>query len=362
MVNEAIIALSKIINVPQDRIVPYKAQVEDSITSQLEAESGTIFMYQDIATDERYVVKIKSEYYYIGLEQIVNPERSESFKQQFYEGCDIFMTKCTHIRETMLYSYNDAFLQAHIPPYLGSIEIANNTYIAMQYIDFSSKDSLNQKTEIAMRFLATLHSRFFQQYDTLNSMQLNTLSPKMFADNKYLLETVYKTAVEQFELPKQLTIEIGNYIGRIEEEVLAMQKHGLTLCHCDFAFRNIATNSGNPTVIDWEMAMALEPQFDLIEFLVDYPTRLDSHIINDVIEKYVNNSGCCSTDGFDNHSDFYTVMLRNLYQYFVVRQAGIILINRVFPIPWINGCIQNYISLWEHIVSSLNQKKRQNTN
>lgn len=89
MKDESIIALSEIINVQQDRLIKYNAQLKDSITSHLESESGTIFMYQDITTSERYVVKIKSENYYIGLEQLVNQEHSEYFKQQFYTGCDL---------------------------------------------------------------------------------------------------------------------------------------------------------------------------------------------------------------------------------------------------------------------------------
>lgn len=356
MKDESIIALSKIINVQQDRLVRYEAQIKDSITSHLESESGTIFMYQDITTNERYVVKIKSENYYIGLEQLVNQEHSEDFKQQFYNGCDIFMSKCTHIREVMLYSYDDDFLHEYFPPFLGSRKITGNVYIVMRYIEFSNNESLSQKTEASMRFLAKLHSRFFQQYDILNLMQLNTLSPKFFSDNKYLLEAVYKTAIKQVELPEQLSIEIANYINRIEDEVMSMQKQGLTLCHCDFAFRNMTMNREKLTVIDWEMAMGLEPQFDLVEFLIDYPDKLDSYLISDIIQKYIANSECCSINSLKNYTNFHNAMLRNLYQYFVVRLAGLILINRIFPIPWIKESTQNCISLWKYIINSLNRE------
>ena len=346
---ESVIALSKILNVSQDRFAPFTTKMKDALSSYIESENGSIFMFQDIITHEKYVIKVKSKEYYTEFEKKLNLENDEYFKQQFYKGYAIFLIKFAHIREITIYSNNDTLLQTHIPLYLGNRIVGNSTYIVMKYIDFFPELPLLDKTEIAICFLARLHSRFFKQYKKLDSMQLNILSPQLFSENKYLLKSVFKTAIEQSELPQQLTKEISNYIDRLECEFADMQNNGLTLCHCDFAFRNITFDSGKPIIIDWELATALEPHFDLVEFLVDYPMKLNAHIIDYIIDKYISHIDFL-IDSADKSVNFYISMQRNLYHYFVVRQAFLLVINKIIPMHWTNDSIRNYITLWEHIV------------
>ncbi len=350
MKNRAFAALCRITGIPQDLMVPTRVKIQDSLSSRLESASQTIFIFENRTTFEKYVVKVKGENYCADLEKIINHPSLNISIHEFIKGCILYQAKYTHSRESTIYTLNDDFLQKYTPQYLGAVNESGNVFLIMRFIEPVVDLSLEDKTNQALSFLAKLHSHFFKRYDKLDSIGLNILRPQLFNENINMIWSIYQKAIDMVVLPQQLLYDLSNYINKVDKEFKVMQDSGLTFCHCDFAFRNILFELHSPIVIDWELSTALEPQFDLIEFMVDYPTPLIPLTIKNIINIYIDNA-YYSID----YREFQIALLRNLYHYFCFRLASLILISQKTPISWLNSSIQNYVSIWKCLQQNINE-------
>ena len=87
MINKALTALCSVISISQDLVIPTQVKMQDSLSSRLESASKTIFIFKNRITNEKYVVKVKSENYCAELEKIINHPSFKVSIQEFIKGC-----------------------------------------------------------------------------------------------------------------------------------------------------------------------------------------------------------------------------------------------------------------------------------
>lgn len=338
--------LCELLNLPHGNVRPIDIYTGSSLASRIENDNGSIFAFVNTQDNEKYVVKIKNENYWRLAGSAVNIEKSETFDKLYNKGYKLYYVKDTYLREHLLYSKTDSVISDNMPALIASKYIDGNCIMVLPFYEFQRRP-LEKLDKAAMEFLAKLHTSSALDRTFQNAVRVNILDPQDYTDNKELVAYFNKMAFPFVDFPREVIEYLSSFTDNIDNEYKAMLYDGLVLCHGDYAQRNLGLVKDQLIVLDWELSSVLEPQFDIVTYLINYYEKITPEIIKQSIGYYFD--GLKKQSVTIDKKSFHIRMKRNLCFYFVTRLNAVALLNETFPIDYIESALHNFMVLWNFL-------------
>jgi len=319
-------------------------KLEGSMVSRIENDSGSIFSIKSHVTGKELIAKMRSPGYMVKVGRIVNYFEDPFFNEPYERGCNIFGMEKSHYREKYVYSLLQESLQHNCPFYYGSTTIADGCIHFIEKLKINQSNvNLNSVTE----FVAQLHSTYLHDYNGARKMCAYLPVKKDHALAKDVVNMLMDNVEALYpDFPKDALYTLRSYIASFETTFDRWSKGERTLCHGDYSVKNMSFENGFK-IYDWECTTYRNPEFDIITFLVHYPTLLNEKIVEQFLDLYYEHRkqlGSCP-----DVAKFKIFLKENLLIFMTTRLNALMSICMRLDMPYMPESIANWIFLYKYL-------------
>ena len=306
-----------------------KLNATGNMTARLEDGGNDTLLLVEVDGKE-YVLKMKSKAFDHNVCGAMNWHDTDEFRRSFEKGKSIFYIRGSYDREGKIYKAFSS-LKENLPIIYGSESDDTRSIILMEKLPISR---ITKDEEIA-RLLKKWHAQYPLKEDA------ERLGANVHTQNDY--ENATDLSLKLFELieecypnfPAKIIKTGREYVQNYAKNYLKGRSFPSTLCHGDLTINNLTTD-GEIILYDLELATYSNPEFDLISYLVHYPTQLTNEIVERFLRAYY--------DGKINED----ALKHNLLTYLCTRFHAMMMITKKLHMPYMEQSIKNYIFLFDY--------------
>lgn len=313
-------------------LLPLKAT--GNMTARIE-DGGSDTLLTAAVYGKEYVVKIKSKAFDDNVCGAMNYLDSEDFKGYFQKGKAIFYIRDSYNREQRAYELLSDFSD-YFPKIYGASSDGTRSIILMDKLTIDRTPKDRELAEIIYKIHSTFNSEATMREWSINIHTATDYISATALSNALLdgVELKYPT------FPKKILGRAREFVSHYQENHEKMLSFGRCLCHGDLTINNLSTARG-VKLYDLELATFNNPEFDLISYLVHYPTALDSEVVEEFLSAYYAQSATTIKEKED-------VLKHNLLIYFTTRFHAMMMITLRLNMPYMETSIKNYIFLFNY--------------
>ena len=260
--------------------------ISSSMTSNIEdGLDGSIFRLHDKSKNRDFIVKMKSQSFVNNVGQAMNYTCNTVFEKDYEKGYGMFYIRDSYIREKFMYGMLSDSLRKYLPTYYGTIELPDET--CLHLIELLEMNKQPIKLSYVVDFLVDLHCTYWQQEDCIKEMNANIPTLEDYVNAIPITEQLLKNISVLYDFFEPETLEILRRFAHNPQYLYkSLCDFPQTLCQGDFNMRNITFYPNCIKSYDWELATYNNPTFDIVSFLVDYPTQLNQDICDEIFDTY----------------------------------------------------------------------------
>lgn len=310
-------------------ITPLKAT--GNMTARLE-DGGEVTLLNVLAGEKEYALKIKSTAFENNVGDAMNYYASKDFEESFLKGKYVFYIRSNYNRESKVYSALSQ-VKEYLPKVYGAQNDSYRSLILLEKLDISREP---KDIELA-DFLRKLHSLY------IDEKEVEKLGANVHTKEDYTRATALSLklldSIERVypDFPKEILTLAGNVINNYAKVFDKMISYPRCLCHGDCTINNMTTTP-SLKLYDLELSTYNNAEFDLVSYLVHYPTLLNKGVIVKFLSRYYDD------DNFMANKK--EVLSLNLLIYFVTRFHAMMMIAKKLDMPYMETSIKNYIYLF----------------
>ncbi|MBO7178291.1 MAG: aminoglycoside phosphotransferase family protein [Clostridia bacterium] len=325
--------IKSVLNVKAD-VSLARLKATGNMTARLD-DGGEETLLNATVEGKDYVVKMKSRFFEDNVGHVMNYFDSPEFTASYNKGKYIFYIRDSVEREAKLYSAFSS-IKASLPIIYGTQSDNNRSIVLMEKLEISRETkneelggllrkmhSLYTREEDAIRLGANAHTR--EDYEQAKELSLNLIRS---------VESVY------IDFPKRILSKAKEIVSDYGKSYDKMVSYPRCVCHGDLTINNMTTAKGI-ILYDLELATYNNPEFDLVSYLVHYPTLLTENEIKEFLTAYYGNES-----EIENKKE---VLYLNVLLYFVTRFSAMMMISRRLDMPYMATSIKNYIYLFDYL-------------
>lgn len=323
--------------------------VNGSMSSKIEdGLDGSIFRFKLLFNGKTIIVKMKNSSFINNVGETMNYYGLDSFRENYKMGFGLFYTRNCHSREKYIYSYLDDSLKKYIPHYYGSIDVSSQECLhIMEDIPIVQSPV---RIDYIIDFLSDLHERYYEDEKAVEKMMVNIPTLDDFHFGKHLSDVLFSNIQKLYpNFPSEIINDLKDFSNNPQYIFEQLHSFPLTICHGDFAIKNLSFIEKRVVVYDWELSTFNNPEFDLVSFMVFYPTELTSNLISNIINRYYGKikKRIC----YDVQSALYF----NTKLLMASRFHAMMNIALRVEMPYMDSAINNWIYLYNFLKNNFNE-------
>lgn len=302
-----------------------------NMTARLEDGGAETLICVEHAGKE-YVVKMKSVGFDKNVCDAMNYFDDDSFVEIFEKGKYIFYIRDSYDREQKIYSALKDYEQ-YFPKIYGASSDERRSVIIMEKLEVDRtppKDLPKVMSKIhsfctSERVARELGANVHEKSDYENATELS-------------LELLKNVGRARKDFPEYILEKAREFVLNYRDNYEKMLSFGRCLCHGDLTINNLTSATGT-RLYDLELATFNNVEFDLVSYLVHYPTELNEEIVYDFLSSYYKESGF-------SLKERESAIKFNLLLYLTTRFHAMMLISLKLDMPYMVTSIKNYIFLF----------------
>ncbi len=325
--------------------------VKGSMSSKIEdGINGSIFRFRLRNNGKTIVVKMKNSSFINNVGETMNYYGTDSFMDNYKRGYGLFYTRNCHCREKYIYSRIDDSLKKYIPYYYGSVEVSLHECLhIMEDIPIVQSPII---IECITDFLSELHIRYYEDKMAMEEMMINVPEICDYYYGKYISEVLYDNIQKLYpDFPTKILLDLRDFSNNPQKIFEQLHTYPLTICHGDFAIKNLSFLENRIVVYDWELSTFNNPEFDLISFMVFYPGTLTAGFIDDFINNYYHKLKKKKKIIYDVQA----ALLYNTKLLMASRFHAMMNIAKKIEMPFMNSAIDNWVFLYNYLKDKKNE-------
>lgn len=325
--------------------------ISGSMSSKIEdGLDESIFRLKFLNTGKTVIAKLKNNSFIANVGETMNVFESETFREKYAKGYGLFYTRDCYRREKYVYSLLDASLHQYLPKYYGSIDVGKKECLHLME-DLEICHSPIDKKQI-IDFLSDLHIRYMSDSISAIKMCINIPTIEDYENGISISHELFGNIRKLYpDFPEKILKELVFFYGNPEGMFTELHSFPLTVCHGDFAVKNLTFLRNRLSVYDWELATFNNPEFDLVSFLIFYPDALDDKTVNGIIDGYCNRilqkRGMKAFDYNVKNAIGFNVKLLMCSRFHAMMNIA----TRV-DMPFMRTSIKNWLFLYRRFISS----------
>lgn len=242
-----------------------------SLTGKTSTGEGPISKYAiyfEDGGDKELIVKLKSSKVILNGIKLLNYKKTLMLYYYLVRYHKILSFDHSFIREIEFYNNISDHLRADLPFVYGSYHNeARNEYMIVMREFSSGSPFCKEMVHLVLDSILKFHIAFYGKKEVIESFQLNSYTNQDYKKSRPLLKLLFEELDEENEFYYQKDLAyLHRFIDEIDQRRRVLVQH-LSLTHNDFSPRNMAFDSGNILIYDWELACYQNPEHDLVEFL-----------------------------------------------------------------------------------------------
>lgn len=302
-----------------------------NMTARIE-DGGELTILGATVGGKDYVIKMKSVAFETNVGDAMNYFSTSEFRESYEKGKYIFYIRDSVNREMKVYPAFSCIKES-LPKIYGAQSDGKRSILLMEKLDIS-----REQNHVALGMvLRKLHAIYPLESEARN-IGANVHVREDYINAKALalrlidsIERVYPT----FPRPILERARKGaNEFGALYDKMVSYPR---CLCHGDLTANNMTTTP-SVRLYDFELATYNNPEFDLVSYLVHYPTLLNKEIVEDFLCAYYEKN-----EGIKKE-----VLSLNVLLYFITRFNAMMMISKRVNMPYMEVSIQNYIFLFDY--------------
>ena len=311
-------------------IAPLKAS--GNMTAKIE-DGGEATLLEVVVRGKEYVLKMKSTAFENSVGIAMNYYDSEDFLESFNRGKYIFYIRNNYDRESKVYS---AFseIKEYLPKVYGAQSDDYRSILLIEKVEIS-RFPKNKELALVLKKLHAVYSteegakkigaNLHEREDYLKATHLS----------RALLESIGKVYPT---FPGKILDTARGVVEDYGALYDKMTNYRRVVCHGDCTINNMTTA---PTLklYDLELSTYNNPEFDLVSYLVHYPTKISKKEVEEFLFCYYGDE--------DYMSSKKEVLSLNLIIYFVTRFHAMMMISKKVDMPYMPTSIDNFIYLFQ---------------
>lgn len=325
------------------RLLPIN--VSGSMSCQIEEGlDGSIFRLQFTDSGKTIIVKMKNNSFIANVGETMNYTNSQKFRNNYLNGYGLFYTRDCFCREKYIYTLLDKSLIRYVPKYYGSIDVSDQECLhLMEDIDIIQNPVNN---DYVSDFLSDLHSVYYNDFSSAKSMIVNMPMVEDYRQGVLLSRDLFDNIKNIYlDFPRDILESIRLFYEAPNQMYKQLLSFPRTICHGDFAIRNISFLKNQLAVYDWELSTFNNPEFDLVSFLTFYPDDLTEAIVDSVLKGYyekMKKKRCVTRIEYDVKK----ALLFNTLLLMCTRFHAMMNISMRVNMPFMNKAIGNWLFLY----------------
>lgn len=304
-----------------------------NMTARLE-DGGEATLLSLVRGQEEYAIKMKSRLFEDNVLKAMNYYDDSSLEQGFSKGKYVFYIRDAFNREEKIYSALSAFGE-YLPRIYGAQSDDYRSIILMEKL----KISRAVKALEVITFLTRLH-KFCTSEKRARELGANIPTKEDYLKAQDLSISLISNVSKAYaNFPSRilnLALDGVKKYGELYDRVISFPR---ALCHGDCTAYNMTTEP-ILKVYDFELSTFNNPEFDLISYLVHYPTPLKESDVDEFLGCYYGEKDYLATKK--------EVLKLNLLVYFVTRFHAMMMIAKTLDMPYMEISIKNYIFLFDY--------------
>lgn len=305
-----------------------------NMTARLE-DGGEETLLKAVVEGREYVVKMKSRQFESNVGDAMNYFGSEEFFKHYKKGKYIFYIRDSVVREQKMYSAFSVVKES-LPKIYGAQSDKTRSIVIMEKLEISREP----KDEELAELLKKIHGEYPRLEDAVK-VGANVHVKEDYLQAKELSLALIESVKKVFPaFPNELLIKARKLAEDYGKTYEKMASFGRCVCHGDLTINNMTTTP-SIKLYDWELSTYNNPEFDLVSYLVHYPTLLTDGEINRFLLAYYGDK-----ETLENKKEALNF---NVLLYFVTRFSAMMMISRKLDMPYMDTSIANYVYLASYL-------------
>lgn len=319
-------------------------EVKNSMSSQIEdGLDGSIFRLYLKEENRSVIVKMKNKSFINNVGETMNYFSSQSFRESYAKGFGLFYTRNCFCREKFVYALLDENLKRFVPRYFGSIDVSEDE--CLHLLEDLQINQYPVNVDHLVDFLSALHLTYWNNSSVTEKMMINSPTVEDYKNGSAISHVLFENVRKLYPtFPSDILEELESFSSDGDKMFKELNFFPRTLCHGDFAVKNLTFLENQAVVYDWELATFNNPEFDLVSLLVFYPDKLDDELIESVCNRYYDKIKSKKVLHYDTNS----ALLFNTKLLMGSRFHAMMNIAMKVNMPFMELAIQNWICLFRH--------------